>query len=149
MESTRANRLLALDVGERTIGLAVSDELGFTAQPLEVVRRRSEDMDLTRVLETARRLNVGAFVVGLPRNMNGTLGPSAQACQAFAELLGRRSGLPVHLVDERLTTVAAQRALIEANVSRARRRQVVDATAASLILQTYLEGRSRRPGAVE
>ncbi|MHB9144429.1 MAG: Holliday junction resolvase RuvX [Symbiobacteriia bacterium] len=153
MEDRTARRLLGLDLGEKTIGLAVSDELGFTAQPLEVIRRTRSEKDpeqgLEQVLAVAARLQVGAFIVGLPRNMNGTFGPSAEACKTFAGRLGEKSGLPVYLVDERLTTVAANRALIEGNVSRARRRQLVDATAASLILQTYLDGRARTPGGVE
>lgn len=149
MEYSTAVRVLGLDVGERTIGLAVSDELGLTAQPLEVIRRKAPADDLRRVLEKAEQLKVEAFVVGLPRNMNGTFGPSAEVCQAFAETLRQASKLPVHMVDERLTTVAAHRTLLEANLSRARRRKIVDATAAALILRTYLDRRSSTSRGVE
>ncbi|MGE5589832.1 MAG: Holliday junction resolvase RuvX [Bacillota bacterium] len=149
MEYSTSARVLGLDVGEKTIGLAVSDGLGLTAQPLDVLRRTNLEADLEQLMERVRELGVNAFVVGLPRNMNGTLGPAAESCRRFAEALGDTSGLPVHMVDERLTTVAAHRTLLEADLSRARRRQVVDATAAALILQTYLDRRARTSGGVE
>lgn len=149
MEYSTAARVLGLDVGEKTIGLAVSDGLGLTAQPLGVLRRRTPETDLAALMERVRELGVQAFVVGLPRNMNGTFGPAAESCRSFAQILGETSGLPVHMVDERLTTVAAHRTLLEADLSRARRRQVVDATAAALILQTYLDRRSSTSRGVE
>lgn len=140
-------RIAGLDVGDRTIGVAVSDPLGWTAQGLEVIRRTDLKRDLQRLQEIARQYEVGAWVVGLPRNMNGTYGPRADLCRAFAARLERAfPGATVTLWDERLTTVSAERALLEADVSRARRKQVVDKLAAQLILQGYLDFRARQQG---
>lgn len=137
-------RVGGLDLGEKTIGVALSDELGLTAQGLEVIRRKAPDADYARLGEIADRYCVQRWVVGLPRNMNGTYGPSAEMARAFANSLTERFGLPVDLWDERLTTAAAQRTLLEADVSRRKRRQVVDKIAAAYILQGYLDARARR-----
>jgi putative Holliday junction resolvase len=134
-------RVLGLDVGEKTIGVAVSDELGWTAQPLRVIRRSETDDGIAVVREIAEAYGVKTIVVGLPKNMNGTLGPQAEKAMAFRTALVAVTEIPVVMWDERLTTVAAQRALLEADVSRRRRRQVVDKIAAVFILQGYLDSR--------
>jgi len=136
-------RLLGLDVGDKTIGVAVSDELGWTAQGLETIKRQSKEKDLTRIQEWIAKYQIGGIVVGLPKNMNGTIGPRAEICQAFARFLEERTSLPVYLWDERLTTMAAERMLISADVSRQKRKNVIDKMAATLILQGYLDAKSR------
>lgn len=138
-------RSAGLDVGDKTIGVALSDESGFLATGLEVIRRRANQpaLDFARLQELQAQYGIAAWVVGLPRNMNGTYGPRADLCRAFAAELEQRSGIPVHLVDERLTTVQAQRALLEADVSRAGRKQVVDKVAATFILQSFLDRAKR------
>ncbi|OIQ58534.1 putative holliday junction resolvase [Moorella thermoacetica] len=132
-------RIMGLDVGTKTIGVALSDPLGWTAQGLTTIRRRSLAADLAALKELVRRYGVEELVVGLPRNMNGSLGPQAEAVRAFARRLQAEVGLPVHFFDERLTTVAAGRVLLEADLSRRRRRQVIDQVAATYILQGYLD----------
>lgn len=134
-------KILGIDLGRVRIGLAVSDELGLTAQGLPSLGRGRPEADLGAIRAVIERERVEAVVVGLPRNMDGSLGPAAQAAEAFAADLRRSLGLPVALWDERLTTRAADRMLVEAGVRRARRRQVVDRVAAALILQGYLDRR--------
>jgi len=142
-------RIGGLDVGDKTIGVALSDELGWTAQGLEVIRRRSLEEDLARLDAIARQYNVSRWVVGMPRNMNGTYGPRAELTRAFIDVLAEHSGLPVEPFDERLSTAAAERVLLEADVSRARRRKVIDKMAAAVILQGYLDARARpSPGSL-
>jgi putative Holliday junction resolvase len=137
-------RLMGLDYGDKTIGIAVSDELGWTAQGLEVIRRSSEEKDLARLREIIAQYNVHELVVGLPKNMNNTIGPRGEICIAFAQSLQEILQMPVHMWDERLTTVAAQRTLIEADVSRKKRKQVIDKMAAALILQNYMDSKTKR-----
>ncbi len=137
-------RILGVDYGERRIGLAVSDELGLTAQGLEVYARRGRRADLSYLAEKVRALGVERIVIGLPLNMNGSRGPAAEAADRFGRELARATGREVVLVDERLTTAAASRDLARLDLSRARRRQVVDQAAAVLILQGYLD-RLRAP----
>jgi putative holliday junction resolvase len=132
-------RILAIDYGTVRIGLALSDPSGFLAQSLDVLKRRSDDDAIMRIAEIAREREASEMVVGLPLNMNGSEGEKADICRAFAAKLEERTGLPVHLFDERLTTVAAQRTLIEQDVRRSKRKQVVDAVAATVLLQTYLD----------
>jgi putative Holliday junction resolvase len=146
MEPLRGSfvRIAGLDVGDKTIGVALSDPLGWTAQALEVIRRRSLDTDMQRLAEIARQYEVDRWVVGLPRNMNGTYGPRADFTREFMAVLGERLGLPVDPWDERLTTVAAERVLIEADMSRQKRRQVIDKMAAAVILQGYLDAQAAR-----
>ncbi|RBW70451.1 Holliday junction resolvase RuvX [Bacillus taeanensis] len=135
-------RILGLDVGSKTIGVAVSDEMGWTAQGIETIKRtaRLEDEE-NRLKELVEQYNVDKFVVGLPKNMNGSIGPSGEACQAFAAHLEEVFELPVVLWDERLTTVAAERMLISADVSRKKRKKVIDKMAAVMILQGYLDSK--------
>lgn len=137
-------RVMGLDVGSRTIGVAVSDALGLTAQGLEVIRRRDLAQDLSRLQELLDAYEVECLVVGIPRNMNGTYGPAADEVRRFCEILRKKLQVPVFEEDERLTTVAAERVLLEADLSRARRRQVIDKVAASLILEKFLARRANR-----
>ncbi|NMI06378.1 Holliday junction resolvase RuvX [Paenibacillus sp. SZ31] len=137
-------KILGLDYGDRRIGVAASDAFGWTAQGLEVLERRRDEGEFTRIADLVREHEISEIVVGLPKNMNGTVGPRGEICIAFAERLRDELNLPVHLWDERLTTMAAERTLIEADVSRKKRKQVVDKMAASLILQNYLDANSRR-----
>ncbi len=137
-------RVLCLDVGDRRIGVAVSDPMGWTAQGVCVIERTSPDKDLKRIAGLAAELGASAVVCGLPVNMNGTPGPQAEKVAEFASEVRQATGLEVHLWDERLSTMAAERALGEAGMGWRKKRKVVDMTAACLILQSYLE--SRRSG---
>ncbi|MEW6082660.1 MAG: Holliday junction resolvase RuvX [Bacillota bacterium] len=138
---------MALDVGETRIGVALSDPLGLTAQGLEVIRRKNPEDDLKAVAKLASLHGATTVVVGLPRNMNGSSGPSATKAMEFASMARERTGLEVVTVDERLTTRQAERLLISADLSRRKRRMVVDKMAACLILQSYLDQRARKtPG---
>ena len=135
-------RILGLDFGSRPVGVAVSDPLGITAQPVEIVRRKSENklrQTLARIEELAKEYQAERFVLGLPKNMNNTLGERAEKSLEFKAMLERRTGLPVVMWDERLTTVAANRAMMEGGVRREDRGRYVDALAAVLILQGYLD----------
>lgn len=135
---------MGLDYGDRRIGVAVSDELGWTAQGVEVIERRKEGAEFERIAQLVQQYEIGEIVVGLPKNMNGTIGPRGEICMSFAESLRERLDLPVTLWDERLTTVSAHRTLIEADVSRKKRKGVVDKMAASLILQNFLDSNSKK-----
>ena len=135
-----AGRALAgLDLGEKTIGVAVSDRLRRVATPLETIRRRKFSEDAGRLLEIAAHREVGGLVIGLPRNMDGSEGPRCQSARAFARNLCRQTTLPIGFWDERLSTVAAERALLEADASRRRRAEVIDHVAAGIILQGLLD----------
>ncbi|MBL8955670.1 MAG: Holliday junction resolvase RuvX [Myxococcaceae bacterium] len=133
-------KALALDVGSKTIGLAGSDALGITAQPITTVRRTNLKADLAAVKAVIAEREVTHLIVGLPLNMNGTEGPSAEEARKIGDALSTPD-LTVIYWDERMTTVAAQRSLLESNVSRKKRREVVDQVAAVLILQGWLESR--------
>jgi len=139
-----AIRIAGLDVGDKTIGVALSDELGWTAQGLEVIRRRSLDEDMARLAAIARQYGVERWVVGMPRNMNGTYGPRAELTREFMHELQERLGLPVEAYDERMTTMVAEKVLLTADVSRAKRKQVIDKMAAAVILQGYLDAQAAR-----
>ena len=132
-------RTMGLDLGTRTIGVAVSDELGLTAQAVTTIRRRSPTADLSELNRLADALEVERWVVGLPLNMNGTEGPKAAQARDFGAVLERNSGRPVEFWDERLSTRAAERALLEADLSRSKRRGVIDRVAAVIILQGWLD----------
>lgn len=134
-------RIMGLDFGERTIGVAISDELLWTAQGIKTIRRSKAELD--ELAELIAQYDVQEIALGYPKNMNGTLGPRAQLSEEFSVLLHERFDLPVKLWDERLSTVAAQRSLIEADVSRAKRKKVIDKMAAVFILQGYLDHRQR------
>lgn len=135
--------LAGLDLGDKTLGVAVSDGLRQVATPLETIRRRKFSADAAQLLEIVAARHIGGLVLGLPKNMDGSEGPRCQSTRAFARNLARLTDLPITFWDERLSTVAAERALIEADTSRARRAEVVDHVAAGVILQGALE-RMRR-----
>ncbi|HIR76270.1 MAG TPA: Holliday junction resolvase RuvX [Candidatus Choladousia intestinipullorum] len=142
----RTVRIIGLDFGSRTVGVAVSDPLGLTAQGLEIIRRTSENKlrrTLARIEEIAEEYQADTIVLGLPKNMNNTLGERAEKSLEFKEMLERRTGLPVIMWDERLTTVAANRTLIESGVRRENRKEYVDMIAAVYILQGYLDSLER------
>lgn len=134
-------RILALDVGDRRIGLAISDEEGWTAQPLETVVRTNLRQDLSRLIDLIRNRTVTEIVVGLPRHLDGHLGPQAEKVLTFVESLKTQTPVPVLMWDERLTTREAERTLIQAHVRRDKRKTVLDQMAAVLILQNYLAAR--------
>lgn len=137
-------RVLGLDVGSKTIGVAVSDEMGWTAQGIETIKINEErqQFGLDRLGELIAQFEVDSVVIGLPKNMNGTIGPRGEASQYFAQMVKERFGLPVVLWDERLSTVAAERVLLSADVSRKKRKQVIDKMAAVMILQGYLDSKN-------
>ena len=144
-------RIMGLDFGSKTVGVAISDELLITAQGIEIIRRKEENklrQTLARIEELIVEYGVTEIVLGYPKNMNDTLGERVQLTEEFKEKLERRTGLPVSLWDERLTTVAADRAMMEAGIRREHRKDYVDQIAASLILQGYLDlkGRQKQNG---
>jgi putative Holliday junction resolvase len=139
---TQEVRILAMDVGQKRIGLAVSDPLGFTAQGLSILERQGRETDIARLAEVAREYQVQEILVGLPRHMDGRLGSQAEDILELANALGKALGVPVVTWDERLSSKEAERVLIAADVSRRRRRQVLDKLAAVLILQAYLDSRA-------
>ena len=135
-------RILGLDYGSKTVGVAVSDPLGFTAQGVEIIRRKSENkmrQTLARIEELIAQYQVEEIVLGVPKNMNNTLGDRAEKSLELKETLERRTGLPVVMWDERLTTVSANRVLMETGVRRENRKEHVDEIAAVFILQGYLD----------
>ena len=140
-------RILGLDYGSKTVGVAVSAPLGLTAQGLETIWRKQENklrQTLARIEELVSEYHVETIVVGYPKNMNNTVGERAEKALEFKEMLERRTGLPVVMWDERLTTVEANRTLMEANVRRENRKQYLDELAAVFILQGYLDSLSFR-----
>ena len=140
-------RILAIDPGTVRLGLALSDPSETIAQPLSVLARRSEPEDLKALVELVERHEVGMIVIGLPRLMDGRLDAAAQQAQAFGDQVARATGRPVAYWDERLTSVAAERYLIEQGKRRSKRRQEIDRMAATLLLQGYLHYRAgRAPG---
>lgn len=130
---------MGLDLGTKTVGVAISDALGMTGQPITTIRRTNLKADLLALRVLAQENEVTHIVIGFPLNMNGSEGPRAQATREFAALVEKQLGLTVELWDERLTTVSAQRVLIEANLSRERRKGVIDTVAAAIILQGWLD----------
>jgi putative holliday junction resolvase len=136
---------MGLDVGSKTIGVAASDELGLTAQPVTTVRRTNFKADLAELKRLAQERGITQLVVGLPLNMDGSEGPSAAEARKVGDAAAQATALPVLYWDERMTTVAAQRALLESNVSRQKRKEVIDQVAAALILQGWLDSRPQEP----
>ncbi|MDX8364111.1 Holliday junction resolvase RuvX [Cytobacillus sp. IB215665] len=137
-------RILGLDVGTKTIGVAVSDEMGWTAQGIETIKIDEErnEFRLDRLKELIQQYEVQKIVVGFPKNMNGTVGPRGEACIAFAKLIEETFQLETQLWDERLSTMAAERVLLSADVSRKKRKKVIDKMAAVMILQGYLDSKN-------
>jgi putative Holliday junction resolvase len=135
----RGQRFMGLDLGSKTIGLALSDVTLTVASPLETIKRTKFSADVARLLELAAKHEIGGFVVGLPVNMDGSEGPAAQSARAFGRNLEKLSPIPLTFWDERMSTAAVTRTLLEADASRARRAEVVDKMAAAYILQGALE----------
>lgn len=135
----RARALAGLDLGTATIGVAVSDGLRSVASPLETIKRKKFTADAARLIEIVEAREICGVVLGLPLNMDGSEGPRCQSTRAFARNLSARSDLPITFWDERLSTVAAERALLEADTSRKRRGEVIDHVAAGVILQGALD----------
>lgn len=134
-------RVLGLDVGDKYIGVAVSDLLQFTAQGVTTIKRESNKLDFKAIEDLINEYEVKKIVVGLPKNMNGTLGPQSEKVTKFAEKIKNKFKIDIIYIDERLTTVSAERVLIESDVRRENRKKVIDKIAASYILQTYLDRR--------
>lgn len=132
-------RVIAIDPGSKRVGVALSDPTGTIAQPLSMVSAEPQETLATRLADLAREKEAARIVVGLPRRMDGSYGPEANSARELADLIRKASGLPVELVDERLTTVAAERSLIQAGARRAKRRRTVDGVAAALLLQSHLD----------
>ena len=135
-------RVMGLDVGSKTVGVAISDPLGFTAQGVEIIKinEEVEEFGFDRLGQLVKEYKVDKFVVGLPKNMNNTEGPRVEASKAYGDKIKDLFGIPVDYQDERLTTVQAERMLVEqADVSRGKRKKVIDKLAAQLILQNYLD----------
>ncbi len=139
-------RIMGLDFGSKTVGVAMSDPLLITAQGMEIIRRKEENklrQTLARIEELIVEYGVEEIVLGMPKNMNATEGERVELTMEFKEKLERRTGLPVHMWDERLTTVAADKAMMEAGIRRENRKNYVDMIAATLILQGYLDLRAQ------
>lgn len=139
-------RILGLDYGTKTVGVAISDELGITAQPIMTIERKSENKlrkTLAKIEEIIEEYGVSFVVLGYPKNMNNTIGPRAKATEEFKEHIERRTGLDVILQDERLSTVESERILMDAGVRREHRKEFVDKMAAAVILQSYLDAMDR------
>ena len=132
-------RILGLDLGDRTIGVAVSDPLGFTAQGITTIRRKSLQYDIEELKKICKEYNIEKVLLGYPKNMNGTEGPRCEIVREFAEVIKEQLDSPIQFWDERLSTVAAHRAMLEADLSRAKRKKIVDKIAAVYILQGYLD----------
>lgn len=140
-------RIMGLDYGSKTMGVAISDALGFTAQGIETIERKEENKlrkTLARIEELIKEYEVEKIVLGFPKNMNNTIGERAEKSLELKAVLERRTGLPVIMWDERLTTVEAERTLIESNVRRENRKKYVDKIAAVFILQGYLDSLSMK-----
>lgn len=140
-----ASRILALDHGTKRIGVALSDELGWTAQPLETFERRTLDRDIAHIQDLVRTHEVGQVLLGLPLRLNGEEGPAVQAVRQFIDRLAQALPVPIVTWDERMTTKAAEELLIAADVSRKKRKGVVDRVAAAILLQSYLEAHTPTP----
>ena len=134
-------RIMGLDIGDKTIGVAVSDLMGLTAQGVTTIKRVGKKKDIEAIKQIIAEKQVNKIVSGLPKNMNGTVGPQGEKVQKFCELLKEETNLPIEFWDERLSTVAAERSLIEGNVRRENRKKVIEMLAAVIILQGYLDSK--------
>ena len=137
-------RILGLDVGSKTIGVALSDPFGWTAQGITTIKRTKKEEDILEIQKLCKEYNVEEIVIGLPKNMNGSIGDSGNKVIEFSELIKETLNIKVELWDERLTTVAAHKSMIEADLSRQKRKKIVDKIAAIYILQGYLDRLSNR-----
>ena len=136
-------RIMGLDIGDKTIGVAVSDIMGITAQGVKTIRRESNKKNIEELKNIIKERQVNKIVSGLPKNMNGSLGAQGVKVLKFCDLIKEETGLEIDFWDERLTTVAAERSLIEGDVSRKKRKKVIDMLAAVIILQGYLDSKSK------
>lgn len=136
-------RILGLDVGDKTIGVAVSDPLGFTAQGVTTIKRESNKKDYEAIENLIREYNASKVVVGMPKNMNNTIGPQGEKVIKFAEKMKNKFKIELIYIDERMTTMSAERILIEGDVRRENRKKYIDKVAATYILQTYLDSVGR------
>ncbi len=143
MSNSDQIRILGLDVGDKRIGVAVCDALGITVTPVQTVHRKNSKADVARILEIVQKEEVGAVVIGLPKNMDGTEGEQAQKVRAFADQLSKELNLPLHFEDERLSTFTAIENLVERGIKTGKNRDLVDMEAAAIILRSYLDS-SRR-----
>lgn len=132
-------RILGLDVGTKTIGVAVSDPFGWTAQGLKTIRRSSLEADIAEIADLTKELEIEEIMIGLPLNMNGSAGPSAEMARNFGDALAATLAVNITYRDERMSTVAAERSLLEGDLSRKKRKQVIDKMAAVFVLQGYLD----------
>lgn len=132
-------RILGLDIGSKTIGVAISDPLGWTAQGITTIRRSKKEQDIEEIKKICKEYSVESIVIGLPKNMNNTLGESGEKVLEFSKIIGEATNLKIEMWDERLTTVAAHKAMLEADLSRGKRKKIVDKIAAIYILQGYLD----------
>jgi putative holliday junction resolvase len=132
-------RIIGLDIGEKTIGIAICDPLGYTAQGITTIRRKGKKSDIEELKKLCIEYQVEEMIAGLPKNMNGTLGPQSEKIIKFCDFIKENINLPLKYWDERLTTVAANRAMLESDMSRAKRKKIVDKVAATYILQGYLD----------
>lgn len=132
-------RIMGLDIGDKTIGVSVSDLMGITAQPIKTIKRVSKKKDIEELKNIIKEKEVTKIVSGLPKNMNGTLGPQGEKVIKFCELLESETNMKVEYWDERLSTVYAERSLIEGDISRSKRKKVIDMLAAVVVLQGYLD----------
>ena len=137
-------RILGLDIGSKTIGVAVSDPLGWTAQGVTTIKRDCYTKDVEAVMKICKEYGVETIVAGMPKNMNGTIGPSGEIAMAFGKLLEEEFQIEIKFWDERLTIVAAHKAMLEADLSRNKRKKIVDKVASTYILQGYLDMISRQ-----
>lgn len=145
LKDKKLQRYLAFDLGEKRIGLSVSDELGYTAQPLPTIKlERGGEVDLAKIEEVIAEYNITSLVVGLPRHMSGNIGKSGKKALEFAQRLKEKFNLPVIMWDERLTTAYAERTLKDLGVRGKKRRNIIDSISAQLILQSYLNNNYRR-----
>lgn len=132
-------RIMGLDVGDKTIGVSVSDLMGLTSQPVTTIKRVSKKKDIESLKEIIKEKQVIKIVSGLPKNMNGTLGPQGEKVFSFCEFLKEETKIEIEFFDERLSTVQAERSLLEGDISRQKRKKVIDMLAAVIILQGYLD----------
>lgn len=130
---------MGLDVGDKTIGVAISDPFFITAQGHSTIRRTNIKNDINELLDIIKDNNISRIIVGLPKNMNNTIGPQGEKVLSFGDKLSKRTKLEIIYQDERLTTVSAERILIEGNVKRSKRKQIIDKVASTYILQSYLD----------
>ena len=142
-------RIMGLDIGSHTVGVAITDELRITAQGLKTIRRKSKEEDLEELIKIIDQFEIGKIVVGLPKNMNGTLGKQAEMVLQWIKAIREKVDLPIVTWDERFSTVEASRVLLEADLSRRKRKKAIDKLAAVIILQGYIEkDRNQNDGSV-